>query len=413
MRAPLYSSDAAELFSPSSIEDPYPLYARLREERPLSRVAETGVHLVATWDLIEEALGREADFSAHLTGVLMRDEHGEPSVFDLSTGAPSQVIATADEPEHAVHRAIAQPRLAASQAPGLEAPIRSWARSSIRDWLEARAGDFVPIAELIPARVVAKVLGLPDGDVSRFRTWAMMGGDILAGDVDQARLIALSVETQKMLDYLGDHLEEALSAPRPEVDAPLFHALARGVEAGDIDRHEAVGIASVMFGAGGESTAALIASVARRLAENPDLASRLRRETTLVPLFVEEVLRLHPPFNFHYRVVRRTCELGGFELRQGDRLMLLWASANRDAAYIEDPDALRLDRRYPKNHLGFGRGSHFCIGAPIARLEARVVCEELLAATDSISLSETSPPLYAKSIFTHRLERLTLSAGSP
>jgi cytochrome P450 len=410
MRAPLYSSEAAELFSPSAIEDPYPLYARLRKDRPLSRVAETGVHLVASWDLIEEALGRDADFSAHLTGVLMRDEHGEPSVFDLRQGAPSQVIATADEPRHAVHRAIAQPRLAASQAAKLEAPIRSWARSSVREWLAGGAGDFVPLAELIPARVVAEVLGLPSGDVTRFRTWAMMGGDILAGDVDQARLIRLSVETEKMLQYLGEHLDEARRKPRPEVDAPLFHALARGVEAGDLDRDEAIGIASVMFGAGGESTAALIGSVARWLAENPDLASQLRQNPALVSLFVEEVLRLQPPFNFHYRVVLRECELGGFTLRQGDRLMLLWASANRDAARLAEPDALRLDRRHPKNHLGFGRGSHFCIGAPIARLEARVVCEELLAATDSISLSETSPHVYANSIFTHRLERLPLVA---
>ena len=120
--------------------------------------------------------------------------------------------------------------------------------------------------------------------------------------------------------------------------------------------------------------------------------------------------RLEPPFKFHYRAVRSACELAGFELRRGDRLALLWASSNRDAAHVEHPDELRLDRRHPKNHLSFGRGSHFCIGAPFARLEARVVCEELLLATSHIAVSETNRPIYATSIFVRRLERLVLSA---
>ena len=91
------------------IEDPYPFFARLRAERPISRVGETGVHLVASWELIEEALQREADFSANLTGVLVRGEDAQPAIFELPT-LGTNVIATADEPEHAVHRRLAQPR---------------------------------------------------------------------------------------------------------------------------------------------------------------------------------------------------------------------------------------------------------------------------------------------------------------
>lgn len=409
MRAPLYAARPDELFTREAIDNPHALYAQLREHRPISRVAETGVHLVATWDLIEEALGRESDFSANLTGVLMRGEDGKPTIFDLPPNPASQVIATADEPRHAIHRAIAQPRLAARRTAKLEQPVRSWAQEAIGAWRSSGAGDFISVAELIPARVVAHVLGLPDEDVSRFRKWAMMGGDILAGDIDAPGLTTLAVETLKMAEYLGIHLDEALSDTRTGPDAPMLHALAHGVRANEISREESLGIATIMFGAGGESTAALIGSVVRTLAESPALARDLREEPELIPRFVEEVARLEPPFKFHYRAVRRECELGGVELAPGDRLMLLWASANRDAAHFDDPNALRLDRRHPKNHLGFGRGSHFCIGAPVARLEARIVCEELLAGANELALSADSPPRYATSIFVRRLEELALT----
>ncbi|HEY7818280.1 MAG TPA: cytochrome P450, partial [Vicinamibacteria bacterium] len=345
MRAPLYSSNLNELFEPDIIANPQALYARLRSEAPMARIGETGVHLVAIWDLIEEVLARESDFSANLTGVLMRTPSGDLSIFPLPERIgedPGNVIATADEPAHSLHRAIVQPRFSGIFVSMLEEPVRRWARAAIREWLGAGAGDFVPVAELVPARVVGSLLGLPEGDVSRFRTWAMIGGDILAGNLDASRLGLLAAEAMKMGEYLGEHLDRAREDLRRDADAPLMQALACGVEDGRIGRGTAIGIATVMFSAGGESTAALIGSMVRRLAEDSETTHVLRERPELIPNFVEEVARLEPPFNFHYRLVRRDCELGGFELHPGDRLMLLWASANRDPGHFDDPDALRL-----------------------------------------------------------------------
>lgn len=90
--------------------------------------------------------------------------------------------------------------------------------------------------------------------------------------------------------------------------------------------------------------------------------------------------------------------------------MLLWAAANRDPTVFDDPDALRLDRTHPKLHMGFGRGTHFCVGAQLARLEARILIEEVLLLTREIGLQQGSPPVYARSIFTRRLEQLFVSA---
>lgn len=408
MRAPAYSTDPGELLSPAVIANPQPFYAKLRATRPMARVGESGAHLVTSWALVEEALGREADFSANLTGVVMRGPNGEPSIFDMHGTGAIQVIATADEPDHTVHRALLQPRLSPARIERMTTRIRGWVERALTPWLAAGGGDFAPIAERVPALAIAHLLGLPEQDVERFRTWAMMGGDILAGDADLGRLEFLRDETARMFVYLGDHLDRADPASADAPDGTLMAALARGVAEGVIARPTAVGISSVLFGAAGESTAALIGSCLLWLARDPDTATRLRADRSLIPRFIEEVVRLEPPFNFHYRVVKRACRLGGFDLEAEDRLMLSWAAANRDPAVFEEPDALRLDRRFPKNHVGFGRGAHFCIGAHLARLEAKLVVEATLAATKSLALDGSKPVVHARSIFVRRPESLPI-----
>ena len=413
-RAPLCSASPSEPLEREVIDDPHPFFARLRQESPISRIGDTGVHLVTTWALIDEALQREDDFSANLTGVLIRGEEGLPACFDLPDTGATQVIATADEPDHTVHRALSQPRLALPRIAALEDRLRGWACEALEPWIAQGGGDFAPVSEIVPALAVAHLLGLPERDVQRFRAWAMMGGDMLAGDASMDRLIQLSAETRRMTEYLDAHLDAALHDPQDGPDAPLLHSLARGVHSGAIARTEAVGIATVMFGAGGESTAALIGSAVRRLASDAPLQAELRSTPARIPRFIEEVVRLEPPFKFHYRAVRKPCQLGGFDLEPGDRLMLCWAAANRDPEVFDRPDELDLDRRHPKQHMSFGRGAHFCIGAPLARLEAKVMIEELLARTRMIGLNPDADPdsrvEYAKSIFVRRLEHLDLAS---
>jgi len=411
MTAAPAAPSGTELLDPSAIEAPHALFARLRETGPVVPVGDTGVHAVLTWAAIEDALEREADFSANLTGALMRDPHGAPTLFELPpTGGPGGVIATADEPAHGVHRKLIQPRLTASRVAALEPRLRAWTRAALAPWLDGGGGDFAPIAERIPALAVANLLGLPEADVDDFRKWSMVGGDFLAGDVTGERIIAIATETGRMIEYLTHHLHAAGDGLESAPDGPLLHALAGGIRSGAISEDEAVGISVILFGAAGESTAALIGSMMRTLAERPEIAAELRTDPALIGRFIEEIVRLEPPFKFHYRLVKRACDLAGTTLAPGDRLMLMWASANRDSAVFEDPDALRLDRRHPKAHMSFGRGPHFCIGAALARLEARVILEEVLRDTRSVSLVPGDPPVYTRSIFVRRHERLPLEA---
>ena len=158
---------------------------------------------------------------------------------------------------------------------------------------------------------------------------------MLAGTIARETMLELARETGRLTAYLAAHFGAARSDTALRHAAALLDALLGGVERGEISEAQAIGIGVVLVGAGGESTASLIGSAVRVLAERPELAQALRHEPRRIPNFVEEVVRLESPFRGHYRVVRRPSELSGVQLVPGDRLFLLWASANRDAARFE------------------------------------------------------------------------------
>ena len=147
-------------------------------------------------------------------------------------------------------------------------------------------------------------------------------------------------------------------------------------------------------------------SAAALLARDVDLQDRLRADPALIPPFVEETLRLEAPFRGHYRQVLRDTELGGVPLRRGDRLFILWSSANRDPSVFERPDEPVLDRESLRQHLSFGLGLHYCIGAPLARLEARVAIERLLASTRRFTA--VAEPDHIPNLMVRRVRALAL-----
>jgi cytochrome P450 len=402
--------DARELFAPDALENPYPCYARLREAGPLCEVGKSGVFFVSTWDAVEEAARRHAEFSANLTGVLVAGEGGLPEVFELAgAGTASEVIATADEPAHAVQRRIVQPVLAERRIASLEAELRRFAAGRIAAFARAGGGDWCDaVAEPLPAFALMHLLGLGEPEIEAARRWAMMGGDLLAGRIGAERMARLLAETAEMSAFLERHLGRALAAPPAARGESLCAALAAGVESGAVSREQAVGILVILFGAAGESTASLLGSAVRLLASDPELQQALRRAPARLPDFVEEAVRLESPFRFHYRVVKQPASLCGVQLEPGQRLMLSWASANRDPAAFSRPDEVALPRAQGRRHLGFGRGVHFCVGAPLARLEARVALEELLAGTRCFALDPERPPAHVPSIFVRRLAHLQL-----
>ncbi len=400
--------DAGSLFSAEALENPYPLYTTMRSLGPVCQLGSTRAFFVGTHAAVSEVVMRHQDFSANLERMLVRGDDGMPRIFDLGgAGHASKVLATADEPEHAVHRRMLVQPLKAAAIAALEPGMRSLSAERVDAMVAAGGGDFcAALAEPLPAWVVSKLLGLGDDALEAVQRWAMMGGDFLAGTLDAERLARVLTETGHQHAYLGAHLDAVAAAPG-DTDT-LTGILASAVEGGVINRQQAVGMLVILFGAAGESTASLLGSAVRMLAENQELQQQLRVDPGLIPAFLEEVVRLEAPFKFHYRVVRREASLCGTLLQPDDLLLVSWAAANRDPTHWPDADRLLMARPAATRHLGFGYGIHFCIGAPLARLEVRVALEELLSRTQGISLAAARPPVHVPSLFVRRLQHLQL-----
>ena len=185
----------------------------------------------------------------------------------------------------------------------------------------------------------------------------------------------------ELANYFVGRVDEAARAPKDDVLGDLVRAC-EGSEA--LTREEVHSILLQILTAGNESTTSLIGSALLLLLENPDVEQRIRADRRLLEPFIEEALRLESPFHGHFRVVRRDTEVAGQPLPAGSRAMLLWSAANRDGDEFPNPDRVDLARRNAKAHLAFGIGIHHCIGAPLARLETRLVLETLFARTRAL-----------------------------
>lgn len=234
----------------------------------------------------------------------------------------------------------------------------------------------------LPMMVVCRLIGVPDEDADRLAAWGGYASTQLleGGLVGQEQLAAAGTAAMELAAYVATKFAQEDGNPRDT----LLGDLATACATGELDVMTAQMMMITLFGAGGgESTASLIGSATSILATRPQVQRQLREKNPgLIPVFLEEVLRFEPPFRGHYRHVLRDCTLAGHDLPGGSRLILLWGAANRDPpAHFESPDELRLDRANGKGgHIAFGRGgAHFCVGAALARMEARIVLEHLLS----------------------------------
>jgi len=401
------------LLDPRLLEQPYPFYHALLEQSPLYQVPGTEIYLVSSWQLIDEVLRNQEDYSANLTGILITGSEGSAELFDFTTfGGVVDAIANADEPTHSVHRRLVLPQLSARKIEAMEDEIRQWSVQRVQALVERGSGDWIgEVADPIPVLAMARLIGLPLEHLPQLLDWAFSGGAILAGTTTLEQLVKLSGSTAAMSAYLQEHMNRAL-AEDPGADAvpdDITGELVNGIRAGLISEREAVSILVVLVGAAGESTSSLTGSAVRILAEDISLQQQLRESPDLIPNFVEEVVRLESPFKGHYRAVLRPTQLNGVELTESARVYLQWAAANRDPAVFSEPDKLQLDRERPRDHLGFGKGIHFCVGARLARMEAIVILEELLSCCREFFVTVDARPEYVPSIFVRRLHRLPLT----
>jgi cytochrome P450 len=399
------SVDPDEFFSNATIQDPYPYYARIREHGPVHEVAGSDFYVVCSWDAIDEVIRRPEDFSSNLTATMTYTRENGVGAFEMEGfGGSSHVLATADDPSHAVHRKMLIPQLAAKRIRAAErfvadAAVELW-RSGERDgrieWMSA-------MANRLPMMVVARLIGVPDDDVDMLIKSGYATTQLLDGLIDAEGLAAAGNAAIELSVYISEYFAQAASDPGDNLLGDLASACASGA----LDDNTARVIMLTLFSAGGESTASLLGSAVWILATHSEIQHRLRDDPALLEAYIEESLRFEPPFRGHYRHVVNDTVLAGVELTSGSRLFLLWGAANRDPAQFDSPDEFRLDRPKGKIHITFGKGAHFCVGAALARLEARIVMKMLLEQTKWIEPAAVGH--WLPSILVRRLERLELA----
>jgi cytochrome P450 family 144 len=395
-----------DLFEDEFIQDPYPLYRRMLEAGPIHRVGDSGFHAVCGWDVVNEAVARPADFSSNLTATMTFHPPATVGTFALDgLGTPTQALATADDPTHAVHRKSLLPQLAAKRIRAFEPFIAE----TFDDLWEAgrherRIEWMGSLANRLPMMIVGRIIGVPDEDIARIERWGYAATQMLEGLVSEEQLDASRVSTMELAGYVAEQLVRAAADPQDDLMGDLSGAIASG----EIDHVAAMVMMITLFSAGGESTASLIGSAAWILATRPDVQRQVRDHPELLGAFLEEVLRFEPPFRGHYRHVLRNTTLGGFDLPEGSRLLLLWGAANRDPSHFVEPDDFRLDRGVTgKGHVTFGKGAHFCVGAALARLEAKIVIGSLLDRTAAFEARGTGQ--WLRSLLVRRLDSLELN----
>jgi cytochrome P450 len=395
------------LLDPKVIDDPYPFYRRLREQAPVWKVPGTEVCIVSSFALVAEATARIPDFSSSMHHLLYRDGDGLPARLAFAEGI--QVLAVADPPVHTVHRRVVFPELMARRMAGLEAEVAEVAERCIDLAMKDQSVDFMTtVGNVVPITLITQLIGFRHGDLgsllrAAFDSTALVGGRLTLDELEV--LLIRSAETNAWIT-------EQLDTYGAESDGEILGTIAGGIQDGALSEEDGVIILQNLLGAGGESTTSLLGNSVRLLAEQPELQHQLRSTPDLVPTFIEEALRLESPFRFLMRYTLHDTTLGGVDIAAGSTVLLFWGAANRDAEQFDEPDEVRLDRPAPRHHLAFGRGIHHCVGAPLARLEARVVLTTLLARTGSFRLDGDRLPRWFDSLQVRRHESLPILFGA-
>jgi cytochrome P450 len=383
----------------SLVDDPYPYFDWLRAQSPVLRLP---VHDTVAITGFAEALAVHLDHDNYsavnsVTGPLPPPPfvpQGDDITAQIEAHRPAmpfgEDVLTLDQPRHTPLRSLMMRLFTPRRLKDMEAAITRLADALI-DEIATRPGcellsDYAkPFATL----VIAELLGVPNDDREQFRA-------ILATSRSPSTIGAGEAPVTNPMDFRRDkftrYVEERRHDPHDDILSELANATYADGSQPSVD--DVVRVATLLFGAGQDTTATLLGNALRIVAEQPELQARMRDDPALIPDFLEEVLRFGGPVKSTFRLVRRPTTLGGLPLGVGTTVMITSAAVNRDPRKFDAPDEFRLGRPGAKEHLAFGRGIHTCPGAALARAEARISLERMLARLDTIAVDEVAhgPP---------------------
>ncbi len=359
-------------FDPAVRANPYPIYARLREEAPLFPVEGLGLVALSRHRDVRAVLEDPSAFSSSA----MRDliQRAASQMRDGELGG--ETLLGTDPPVHTRLRKIVNRGFTLRRVAALEPRVRAVAQELVE--LQARSGEWDFISEFavpLPVRIIAEVLGVEPERHQDFKRWSDDLVAAAAGASPSPEQLASLLRSRSELEaWLDPMLEDRRKHPRGDLCSALIAS--EGVE--DVMTSQEVGnLIIILLVAGNETTTHLLGSAMLALLEAPEQLALLLDRPALVPGLVEEALRYDSPVQMTFRRCTADTKLPAGEIRAGQIVGALIGAANRDAEVFRDAERFEI-RRDASRHLAFGFGTHFCLGAPLARLEARVAFETLL-----------------------------------
>ncbi|MFQ5417129.1 MAG: cytochrome P450 [Myxococcota bacterium] len=382
--------DGLRLIDPSSYAEhgyPHEEWARLRREAPL-RLFELP-DWPSFWAVTKHAdiveVSKQPDLFLNAPGMtLVRDRGSEEE-------AQQQQIRTVinmDPPEHRKYRKIGIPFFTPRAVGRLDPLVRETARKLVDALGPEGECDFVQeIASLHPLKVICRILGVEEADEPMILklTNELFGTEDSEFQRDEDRMEGIRALFMDFWAYFTRVMEDRRANPRDDLATVFAHAKIDGEPMGEL---ETMGYCLVAFTAGHETTRGGIGGGFHALVEDPDLRERWSENLDLTPLAVDEIIRYVTPVNHMVRTAKQDYELRGQTIREGDKLVLFYASANRDEEVFEDGFDIRIDRD-PNRHLSFGVGEHFCMGAHLARKTSGAIFRELVSRIESVEFSGT------------------------
>jgi cytochrome P450 len=362
----------------SFYDDPYPIYAQLRREAPLYHNSDRDLWVLTRFEDIQ-AISRSWQTYSSGQGVVLDDE----SDFYAPGGFVDQ-----DPPSHDRLRAVLAPYFTPKTIKQLEPQVLAKTRDLLAPFVETGEIDLAAdIARPLPAAVICMLLGLPSEDDALLGDWFAKMLERVPGQVEAP---ASAWEANRALrDYIAEAAAHRKGSPRDD----LLTVIAKAQQDRTISDSEVVGLAIFMFYSGIITTAGLISNSFLNLLDFPQQRAAIANDTEVIPAAIEELLRFDAPIQSLSRVTISDQEIHGTVIPAGSRVLLVWASANRDEERWVDADKVDIHRER-KRHVAFGEGIHYCIGAPLARLEADVVFREVLAVMPEYELHGSPTRIY-------------------
>ena len=376
------------LFGLEMLANPYPVYHRLRTAHPVYRVPQLDAWVVTSYEGVNGAL-RDPQLSSDRFPRL-RQRLAARGLDNLADDRVRSMIHM-DPPDHTRLRALVNKAF----TPKAVEAIGSHIQTIVDGLLDAVSGkgsmDVIEdLAYPLPVTVIAEMLGVPGEDRGRFKHWSDEVSAALSGDI-----AALSEPVLRRVmsarDELVDYFRAVVQERRRNPGSDLLSALTQAEEEGGrLSEDELYSTVVLLLVAGNETTTNLIGNGMLALLRHPDEMQRVWEDASLVPAAVEEMLRYDGPVQLTTRVAKTDLEIHGTKISKGEWLYLILGAANRDPAQFPEPDRFDV-RRAENKHIAFGAGAHFCLGAPLARLEAQIALRTLRKRYPGLRLAEENP----------------------